>query len=224
MKPQNTKHKILQNTDLTEAQMYATIETFNRHAKDYAEKWEWNPHTIQEIKNYNINPFLKYAKPKGKVLIVGSRTGRDLYFLSKKGFNCLGTEYSSGLIEEALQRVPYGMFVRLDPRSLPFMPNSFDAIYADDIAYLPIKNIKKTVRDLKIFLRDNGVLYLSFRIGDNSILVMDEFDDKRYIALYKKKDLTDFIESLGFKIIWDKNSPHTDPGLPNWYSLIARNK
>lgn len=224
MKLHNTKCHILKKTDLTEAQMYVTIETLNRHATEYAKKWEWNPHTIQEITKYNINPFLKYAKPKGNVLIVGSRCGRDLHFLTQKGFSCLGTEFSYGLLEEALRRVPHGMFIRLDPRSLPFISNSFDAVYADDIAYLPIKNIKKTIRDFKIFLRDNGILYLSFRTGQNSILIMNEFGEKRYIALYKKNDITDFIKSVGFTIIWKKDSPHTDPDLPSWHSLIARKK
>lgn len=44
-----TPHKILFDKDLSETQIYATIQTYDRFAKEYADKWEWSPLTIKEI-------------------------------------------------------------------------------------------------------------------------------------------------------------------------------
>ena len=81
----------------------------------------------------------------------------------------MGTSFSYGLLTEAVKRVLKGIFVHLDSRSLPFVPESFDAVYADALTYIPSSDLKDALRDYKIFLREKGVLYLSLRIGKESV-------------------------------------------------------
>lgn len=219
-----TPHKILIDKDLSETQIYATIQTYDRFAKEYADKWEWNPLTIKEIQKYNIKPFLKHAKKNGKVLIVGCQTGRDYSLLTKAGFSCVGVEFSYGLLSEALRRVPKGIFIHSFPQSLPFMPASFDAVYADALTIIPKRYMKDTLRDFRIFLKKQGILYLSLKLGDANVLVIEDLGGKRYFTLYRKEEVLQLIRMAGFDLAWSCESDNTDPTLPKWFSLIAIKK
>lgn len=214
-------HRFLPDDDLSETQIYVTMQTFDRFAGEYAERWEWNTKTIKEIKKYNIAPFKKFAKRRGTVLIVDCRSGRDYSLLTKEGFTCLGVGLSYGLLTEAVRRVPGGLFVHLDLRLLPFLPESFDAVYADALTTVPKRDMGDTLRDFRIFLKPGGVIYLSLKLGDANILVMEDLGGKRYLTLFQKQEILDLIEGAGFKMVWSKVSPHTDPRLPKWFSLVA---
>lgn len=215
-------HRYLPDDDLSETQIYVTMQTFDRFAKEYADKWEWNPRTIREVKKYNIAPFTKYAKKKGSVLIVGCQSGRDYSLLSKEGYSCLGVGFSYGLLAEAIERVPGGHFVHLDLRELPFLPESYDAVYADALTTIPKHDMKETLRDFRIFLKPGGVLYLSFKLAEGNVFVMEDLGGKRYLTLFKKDEILKMLKGVGFKIVWSEESPHTDPSLPSWFSLVAK--
>jgi len=214
--------KFLPDEDLSETQIFVTTQTYDRFAKEFAERWEWNPKTIKEIKKYNIKPFVKYAKRSGSVLLVSCQSGRDYSLLSKAGFSCLGVGFSYGLLTEAVKRVPHGLFVHFSLRSLPFMPESFDAVYADALMHIPKKDIKEVLRDFMIFLKPGGVVYLSLRVGKGNVLVMGDLGGKRYITLFRKIEILEMVGSAGFKVVWSESSPHTDPSLPGWFSLVAK--
>lgn len=215
-------YQLLPDEDLSETQIYVTTQTYDRFAKEFADKWEWNPKTIKEIQKYNIKPFLKYAKRGGSVLLVSCQSGRDYSLLSKEDFSCLGIGFSYGLLAEAVKRVPEGLFVHLDLRSLPFMPASFDAVYADALMHTPKKDMKEVLRDFRIFLKPKGVVYLSLRVGKGNVLVMEDLGGKRYITLFKRTEILEMVKSSGFKIMWSQASPHTDSSLPSWFSLIGK--
>ena len=151
-KSTSVSHKIYPNEDLSETQIYVTIQTFDKNAKEYAEKWEWDPKMIKEITKYNIDPFLKYVGKGSTCLIAGCQSGRDCLILTKAGLSCLGVSASYGLLVEAIERVPKGIFMYSDLRNLPFMPDSFDSVYADALTRIPRRDVKAVIKDLKIFL------------------------------------------------------------------------
>jgi len=217
-----TPHTILTDHDLSETQVYITYQSYDRSAHHYAATWEDDPVTIAEIKKYNINPFLKFTKPGQNLLLVNCQTGRDYELLTKAGYVCLGTDSSYGLLTEAISRVPTGLFLHSDPRELPFLPNSFDGVYANALSHVPKRDIKDTLRDFRIFLRPGGILYLALKVGKKGILQLSEASGDKYYTLYTKKEIDDLISITGFKPIWSATSPHTDTSLPGWYSLIAK--
>ncbi len=217
-----TPHTLLPDDDLSETQIYVTTQTYDRSAKAYADKWEWNPVTMREVKKYNITPFKKYVHPGGTVLIVECQSGRDYQLLTEEKFRCLGIGFSYGLLQEALKRVPNGIFIHLDVRSLPFMPESFDAIYADALVHTPKRDMASMLKDFRIFLKTRGVLYLSLKLGTYNVLVVEDLDGKRYMTLYRKEEICTMIENAGFSILWSEVSENTDPSLPKWFSLVAQ--
>lgn len=215
-------YQLLPDEDLTEAQMYATTQTLDAHARTYAAAWEWNPVTIREIKKYNIVPFLPHVTPGGTILIAENQSGRDYEIFTKEGFRCLGISRSFGLLQEALARVPHGLFLHLDIRSLPFMPESFDAIYADAMVHVPKKDVRTMLKDFRIFLRPSGVIYVSVLLGDGNVIVTDDSGGKRYMTVYTKEDVDSALANAGFSHLWSATSSHTDPAMPNWYSVVAK--
>lgn len=215
-------YHITSDQDLTKEQIYTTLQTYDRFAKKFADKWEWNPATVKEIKKYNIRPFMKYAAKYGKVLIVGCQTGRDYHLLSELGFSCLGVEYSYGLLSEAIKRVPKGIFIHLYPKSLPFLPGSFDAIYADMFTIIPKQDTKQILNDFRIFLKMGGILYISVKLGEKQVICLDDIGGKRYFALFRKEEIIQLLKSSGFTILWSQESTDTDSSLPNWFSAIGK--
>lgn len=223
MKPK-ISHTFLPDDDLSEMQVTITMQTYDRFAQEYAEHWEWNPVTIHEVEKYNIQPFVKHAKPGGTVLVVQCQSGRDYKTLTEKGFRCLGVGFSYGLLAEAIRRVPGGLFIRQDVRSLPFLPESFDGIYADAITMVPKRDMTQLLTDYRIFLRPTGILYVSLKLGKANVLLTTDLGGPRYATLYRKGEIVSLVESRGFSLIWQAMSQHTDPRLPQWFSLIAKKR
>lgn len=219
-----TPHTVLPDEDLSEAQVTLTMQTYDRFAREYAKQWEWNPITIREVEKYNIQPFLQHAKQGGTVLVAECQSGRDYKALSKKGFRCLGVGFSYGLLTEAIRRVPDGLFIKQDIRSLPFLPESFDGIYADAMIMVPRREIGALLKDYRIFLRMGGVLYLSLKLGENNVLLLNDLGGPRYSTMYRQHEIEFLVKRSGFTTLWQAVSPHTDPGLPQWFSLIAKKR
>lgn len=219
-----TPHAFLPDDDLTETQVSLTMQTYDRYAREYAKQWEWNPITVREVEKYNIRPFLKYAKSGGTVFIAECQSGRDYKTLSDRGFRCLGVSFSYGLLVEAIRRVPEGLFIRQDIRSLPFLPESFDAIYADAMIMVPKQDMGALMNDYRIFLRAGGVLYLSLKLGESNVLLLSDLGGPRYATLYRQQEIETLVARSGFSIVWQAVSPHTDPKLPKWFSLIAKKR
>lgn len=217
-----TPHTFLPDEDLSETQVTLTMQTYDRFAREYADRWEWNPVTIREVEKYNIQPFLHHAKPGGTVLVAECQSGRDYKTLTRKGFRCLGVGFSYGLLIEAIRRVPDGLFIRQDIRSLPFLPESFDGIYADAMIIVPRRDMGALLKDYRIFLRKTGVLYLSLKLGEKNILLLNDLGGPRYCTLYRQQEIEMLVGRNGFGIVWQAVSPHTDPRLPQWFSLIAK--
>lgn len=222
MKP--TPHTFLPDEDLSETQVALTMQTYDRFAREYANQWEWNPITIREVEKYNIQPFLQYSKPSGTILVAECQSGRDYKTLTQKGFRCLGVGFSYGLLAEAIRRVPDGLFIKQDTRALPFLPESFDGIYADAMIMVPKRDIGALLKDYRIFLRNGGVLYLSLKLGEKNVLLLNDLGGPRYSTMYRQNEIESLVKRSGFTIVWQAVSPHTDPRLPQWFSLVAKKR
>jgi SAM-dependent methyltransferase len=218
----NKPYSLYAGKDLTETLITLSNQELDRNAHEYADKWEWNPVTVEEIKKYNIEPTLKYSQYKSTCLIAGCQSGRDYSLLAQAGIRCVGVGNSYGLLSEAVKRVPGGIFIHSDLRELSFLPKSFDIVYADALVSVPKKDIKNILKDFKIFLKDTGIIYLSFHKGISGIYSLNDLEGSRYLTVFSKREILELINSVGLDLLWSKESVHTDPSLPGWFSLVAR--
>ncbi len=198
-----------------------TKSTYDEFALKYANIWEWNKETFKEILINNIDPFCRFCKRNGKVLLAGSGTGRDYKLLTEKGFSCVGIDYSRAMVKEAQKRTG-GVFIKSDIRHISFK-NEYDGIYCESLlTHLSIRDAKLVLRKFLISLKSKGILYLAVKIGEQGVYVSNDIGGKRYYMVYDKNKFCNLVKRMGFDIICTIISDHTEKSRPKWLSLVAK--
>jgi ubiquinone/menaquinone biosynthesis C-methylase UbiE len=158
-------------------------------------------------------------KLKGKIIDVGCGNARNIIPFAKNGLFCVGTDFSKGMIKNALKMCEKSNveadFVLADAAELPFKDKSFDSCIS--IATLhhlnPRKNRVKSLKEMKRICK--GSIYVSVwyrwqfyhlkNLLKNILHFGDVYVDwkikgkvlKRYYHLYTKKELQKDAEESG---------------------------
>jgi 2-polyprenyl-3-methyl-5-hydroxy-6-metoxy-1,4-benzoquinol methylase len=146
-----------------------TLEYYQRNAKEFFSQ------TINVDMQNVYHPFLEYL-PKThlsnqqKILDVGCGSGRDSVFFANKGFEVVAIDGSKSLIELAQQtdtRIDW-QCLRFDEIAKQSWQNQFTGIWAcASLLHVPFDDLPKILNDLLSCLRPTGILYASFKYGDN---------------------------------------------------------
>lgn len=143
----------------------ATVRAYDARAAAYCEEWLSQPPAadLQQL-------WRTYLVPGGRTLDVGSGSGRDADWLTRHGFPCEGVDVSAGLIAEARRRFP-GLSFRA--AALPMLDGIADGTYANVVCetvimHLPAVEAVTAVGALCRVLAPEGVLYLSWRVGEGT--------------------------------------------------------
>jgi len=112
----------------------------------------------------------KFFKEKGvrKILDIGSGTGRHLIFFSKKGFEIYGFDASPkaiSLAKEWLAEEKLNVELKLNrmEAKFPYDDNFFDAIISIQVIHHnKMRDILKTVSEVKRVLRKGGLIFITF--------------------------------------------------------------
>lgn len=146
-----------------------TLEYYQRNAKEFFSQ------TINIDMQNVYHPFLEYL-PKThlsnqqKILDVGCGSGRDSVFFANKGFEVVAIDGSKSLIELAQQtdtRIDW-QCLRFDEIAKQSWQNQFTGIWAcASLLHVPFNDLPKILNDLLSCLRPTGILYASFKYGDN---------------------------------------------------------
>lgn len=135
--------------------------------------------------------FLKYIDKKDKILEIGSGSGRDIIFLTNKGFNITGVDISKVAVNKVKEKNKYIKIKVCNVENLPFKDNSFDAVYS--VFVLNFTNIKKSAKEIKRVLKREGIAYLVY------ILKTEYINKKSQKEGLKEKDIINNFKD--FKII-----------------------
>lgn len=168
-----------------------TIQTYEKAAFDYY-KTHSNIHRLKNLLNF----FIKNIKGK-KVLDVGCGPGRDAKYFFEHGLKVVGIDLASNFIKIASSNVPKAKFIQMDMRHLNFPDNIFDGIWAHaSFSHIPKKDALKALHGFKRVLKDNGILYISIKIGRG-----EKFDGGRFFALYSEDEFKSLLRARNFKIL-----------------------
>lgn len=146
-----------------------TLDYYQRNAKDFFSQ------TINVDMQNVYQPFLEYLpKPhlsnQQKILDVGCGSGRDSVFFANQGFEVVAIDGSKSLIELAQQtdtRIDW-QCLRFDEIAKQNWQNQFTGIWAcASLLHVPFDDLPKILNDLLSCLRPTGILYASFKYGDN---------------------------------------------------------
>jgi len=118
----------------------------------------------------DVSHFFKKQKVK-RVLDLGCGAGRNLVYLSKKGFDMYGTDYApEGLkiIKERLKKEKTSCRLKLGNifNKLPYENDFFDAIISVQVLqHGKVNEIKKAIKEIKRVLKPEGLIFIKGIIG-----------------------------------------------------------
>jgi ubiquinone/menaquinone biosynthesis C-methylase UbiE len=104
----------------------------------------------------------------GKVLDAGCGPGRDTEFFVENGLEAVGVDLAEGMLEQTDGKK--GEYHMMDVRDLEFTDSSFDAAWCNTVIhFFPREEMREVVEELARVTRSGGVIYISFKLGDETI-------------------------------------------------------
>ena len=140
-----------------------TIDYYDTNAKKWSEV-----HHGDEQESYwkvEMDIFHKFL-PSGKVLEVGSGSGKDASALLGLGYDYVGTDASRGLLEIAQKRNPGVEFRNKAVQDLDFEDDRFDGFWtAATLLHIPKNEIDDARQNIVRVVRQNSVGFISVKAG-----------------------------------------------------------
>lgn len=152
-----------------------------------------------------------------KVLDLGCGPGRDTAFFMGKGFDVLSVDASYRMIELVSQCNPNSIL--MDIEDLCF-EDRFDLVWASaSLLHLDKSSLFPVLVQIRNALREHGVLYASFKIGQG-----DYVDDKqRFFNLVTLAGLKDMIDKIdGFEFLDGVEREDLSGGGVKWVNILVR--
>lgn len=117
-----------------------------------------------------VTQFTKLLKNKNakRVLDLGCGAGRHVIYLAKQGFETYGIDISKTGLKQAKNRLKTeklnAALIKCDMKTLPYIPNCFDAVISlYTIYHNTQKDIKTTITETHRTLNKNGTILLNFQ-------------------------------------------------------------
>ena len=169
---------------------------YSKGAEQFAEKY-----SIEEMPEDYIQLLDKFADKvgKGKVLDAGCGPGRDTEYLTEKGLDVTGIDLAEGMIEHAKDNKK-GLFKKMDIRDLEFEDNNFEGIWCNTVMhFFPPEQMPEILDELKRVLKDEGVFYISFKIGEGTFMRQRYGSEVKQYLIPEKK-ARKMLEEKGLQI------------------------
>lgn len=140
-----------------------------------------------------VKAFVSKLPEGARVLDAGSGTGMPVAdFLVKSGFEIVGIDISSGMVEAARRNVPVATFHQKDMTKLDLPPKSFDGIISTyAIIHIPRELHAGIFRSFNSILKPGGVMLVS-------------------VASWAWEEFADY---MGVDMFWSHYDPDTSQSL-----------
>lgn len=193
--------------------MNNTINYYNQNAENF----------IANTQNADMHPtqerFLRLLDANTSILDFGCGSGRDTKYFLEKGYQVTATDGSSELCRLASEftgiKVKEMLFQELDAI------NQYDGIWAcSSILHLPKKELLPVIWKMCEALKDNGIIYTSFKYGD-----FEGERNGRYFTDFTEKTFREVIEKVPELTIeehWITSDVRPGRGEEKWLNLILR--
>ena len=193
--------------------MNNTINYYNQNAENF----------IANTQNADMHPtqerFLRLLDANTSILDFGCGSGRDTKYFLEKGYQVTATDGSAELCRLASEftgiKVKEMLFDELDAM------NQYDGIWAcSSILHLPKKELLPVIQKMCEALKDNGIIYTSFKYGD-----FEGERNGRYFTDFTEKTFREYIEKvpeLTIEEAWITSDVRPGRGEEKWLNLILR--
>lgn len=163
---------------------------YDKNIKEYTEK--------SAILLYDqLTYFTSYIPKGGKILDIGCGPGHDTEYFAKKGFQAIGIDFSTGMIDFACRNRTAGEFKKINILELSnyFPKNYFNGIWASSsLTHIQKGDLLKALRQIKKIISPKQpiVLILKKRTIRKNLpkkILFNEFYKKDIISLLNKSQL-----------------------------------
>jgi SAM-dependent methyltransferase len=175
-----------------------TINSYDKFSNEYFRRSQ------KLFRPDDIEKFLSLIKPKSLILDAGCAFGRDSKAFIEKGNKVVGIDLSRKLLNIAKEFVSQLDTRLMDIRKIEFPDNHFDAVWSSaSVHHVSLKEGKQVIMKFYNILKNDGILYLLTRMGNGEDIIEDKEIKgfKRYFSYFSEKELTNYINSLGFTIL-----------------------
>lgn len=190
-----------------------TLDFYNKNAETFVSG------TVSVDFKETQDKFLNRLKPNDYILDFGCGSGRDAKYFLESGFQVDAIDGSSELCKIASEytglEVKQMLFQELDSIG------KYDGIWAcSSILHLPKNELKLVLRKMCTALKENGIVYTSFKYG--------EFEGERngrYFTDFTIEMFTDFIQdidNLKLEEYWITGDVRPGRGEEKWLNLILQ--
>ncbi len=193
--------------------MDKTIEYYNQNADMFAQGTRLVDFTVVQ------EWFAKMLPAGSRILDFGCGSGRDTKYFLEKGYRVEATDGSSELCKLASDftgiEVKEMLFQDLDARG------KYEGIWAcSSILHLSKRELLPVIRKMCDALKDNGVIYTSFKYGD-----FEGERNGRYFTDFTEDTFDKFIkviQELAIEEEWITSDVRPGRGEEKWLNLILR--
>lgn len=196
---------------------YDTLKYYNENAKKYYEQTKNGDMT--EL----YNRFMALLPDKAYILDFGCGSGRDSKYFLEKGYTVKAIDGSEKLCELASdyigQKVECMNFDELSDES------KYDGIWAcSSILHVERDNLPDILRKMIKALKENGVIYTCFKIGNKEII-----QDGKYYNYITKEILEDILKQIEptseiVDYYENETSKNIDRPIATWGSYLIKKK
>ena len=165
--------------------------------------------------------FLEKLKKGSYILDFGCGSGRDAKFFLEQGYLVDAMDGSSELCKLASQytgiEVKHMLFQELEE------VDKYDGIWAcSSILHLPITELEEVIRKMVVALKDNGIIYTSFKYGTFA----GERNGRYFTDMTEETfaELLEGIEDIGIEEQWITSDVRPGRGEEKWLNLILRKR
>lgn len=164
---------------------------YDSHYQEYCDR------TFNISPGYFLAPLISNLSPEAKILDIGCGSGRDLLWLTNKGFRPTGFERSKNLAALARQNsgcpVLEGDFTLFN-----FADLRFDAVLMiGAMVHLRHSAVAPALSRISKSLIGGGLIYLTLKEGEGT------YGDKdgRFFSLWQTEELQEIFEDYGFRVL-----------------------
>lgn len=190
-----------------------TLQFYEAYASDYAKS------TVSVDMSPNRNHFMERLQKSAYILDFGCGSGRDTKVFLDHGYRVDAADGCEKLCQIASDytgiKVKHMMFHELS------VDNQYDGIWAcASLLHLPYTKLKDVLVKLKAALKDNGILYMSFKYGKEEKVI----NGKHYTYMDKAKLETMIHDIKGIAIddIWYSQDLMPGRESETWTNIIVK--
>jgi SAM-dependent methyltransferase len=197
-----------------------TIQVYALHAEEFAAAYN-------AVRPSFLSRLSKEIPAGGRVLDIGSGSGRDMAAFAEEGFDVYGVEPAEPFIAEAERQYP-DLKGRIRPGSLPdgIPPElgTFDAVHCSAVLmHLAKEELFNAIFTMRDLLRPDGLLHLAFSLARPGLDAEHRSAEGRLFNEIDTEQLKAILRRAGFKVLSEsEGGDNLGRDEIKWVSLVLK--